>query len=48
MNHRHVKGGSMQMQGLVELVTSEPPPLRYTVDEIVESGQRAQHRRRVA
>ncbi|WP_326556620.1 hypothetical protein [Micromonospora sp. NBC_01796] len=37
----------MRMQNLVELATSEPPPLRYTVDEIVESGQRGQRRRRL-
>lgn len=36
------------MQDLVELATSEPPPPRYGVDEIVESGQRVQRRRRLS
>ncbi|MEV4625575.1 hypothetical protein AB0J90_04715 [Micromonospora sp. NPDC049523] len=37
----------MRMRNLVELATSEPPPLRYSVDEIVESGRRGQRRRRL-
>jgi hypothetical protein len=37
----------MQMRDLVDLATSEPPPLRYTVDDIIESGQRAGRRRRI-
>lgn len=36
------------MQDLVELATSEPPPLRYAADDIVASGQRVQRRRRLA
>ncbi len=36
------------MQDLVELATSEPPPLRYAADDIVASGQRVQRRRRRA
>jgi hypothetical protein len=35
------------MHDLIDLVTSEPPPLRYAVDEIVESGQRVERRRRL-
>ncbi|MEV0131346.1 hypothetical protein AB0H83_23135 [Dactylosporangium sp. NPDC050688] len=38
----------MRMQDLVELATSEPPPLRYAADDIVASGQRVQRRRRRA
>jgi hypothetical protein len=38
----------MRMRDVVDLVTSEPPPPRYTVDEIVASGQRVRHRRRLA
>ena len=30
------------MQDVVDLATSEPPPLRYTLDDIVSSGQRVQ------
>jgi hypothetical protein len=35
------------MEDVVDLATCEPPPLRYTVDDIVKSGQRAQKRRRI-
>ena len=35
------------MKDVVELVTSESPPLRYTVDDIVETGRRRQQRRRI-
>lgn len=35
------------MKDVVELATSESPPLRYTVDEIVATGQRRQQRRRL-
>ncbi|MEV4513768.1 hypothetical protein AB0K00_33010 [Dactylosporangium sp. NPDC049525] len=37
----------MRMQDLVELATSEPPPLRYGAEEILASGQRVQRRRRL-
>ncbi|WP_326549419.1 hypothetical protein [Micromonospora sp. NBC_01813] len=37
----------MRVRDLVDLATSESPPLRYSVDEIVESGQRVQRRRRL-
>lgn len=35
------------MKDVVELVTSESPPLRYTVDQIVATGQRRRQRRRL-
>ncbi|MFF5235052.1 hypothetical protein [Dactylosporangium sp. NPDC000521] len=38
----------MQMQDLVELATSEPPPLRHDADQILAAGRRVQRRRRVA
>ncbi|MET7421897.1 hypothetical protein [Dactylosporangium sp. NPDC005555] len=38
----------MRMQDLVDLATSEPPPLRYDADQILESGQRTQRRRRLS
>jgi hypothetical protein len=34
------------MQDLMDLATSEPPPPRYTVDQIVTAGQRVQRRHR--
>jgi len=34
------------MHDMVDLVTSEPPPLRHSVDEIVRQGERVQRRRR--
>ncbi|WP_327010765.1 hypothetical protein OHA72_27915 [Dactylosporangium sp. NBC_01737] len=37
----------MRMQDLVELATSEPPPLRYGADELLASGRRVQRRRRL-
>ncbi|WP_204004240.1 hypothetical protein [Virgisporangium aurantiacum] len=35
------------MRDVVDVVTSDPPPLRYGVDDIVASGERAQRRRRL-
>jgi hypothetical protein len=37
----------MRMRDVVDVVTSDPPPLRYGVDEIVASGERAARRRRL-
>ncbi|MFV2017307.1 hypothetical protein [Micromonospora sp. LOL_023] len=37
----------MRVRDLVDLLTSESPPLRYSVDEIVKAGQRVQRRRRL-
>jgi hypothetical protein len=37
----------MQMNDVVELATSEAPPLRTTVDDIVAAGQKYQRRRRL-
>jgi hypothetical protein len=34
------------MRDVVDTVTQDPPPLRYGVDDIVASGERAQRRRR--
>ncbi len=34
------------MHDVVDLATSEPPPLQYTADEIVQAGQRVERRRR--
>jgi hypothetical protein len=34
------------MRDVVDLAASEPPPLRHTVDEIVQRGQRLRRRRR--
>jgi hypothetical protein len=36
----------MKLEDLVTVATSEPPPPRYDVDEIVAAGQRVQRRRR--
>ena len=47
MNRLNSESGPMRMQDLVELATSEPPPLRYGADEIVASGRRVQRRRRL-
>ncbi|MFC5006693.1 hypothetical protein ACFPIJ_53895 [Dactylosporangium cerinum] len=38
----------MRMQDLVELATSEPPPLRHDADQILASGRRFRRRRRAA
>lgn len=35
------------MRDVVDMVTSEPPPLRYGVDDIVASGERVRRRRRL-
>ncbi|HEV7962228.1 MAG TPA: hypothetical protein VGP57_06780 [Actinoplanes sp.] len=38
----------MRVPDVVDLVTSDAPPLRHTVDEIVDSGRRVERRRRAA
>jgi hypothetical protein len=36
------------MQDLVELATSEPPPLRHDADQILAAGRRARRRRQLS
>ncbi|MFY1671541.1 hypothetical protein ACN27G_16440 [Plantactinospora sp. WMMB334] len=46
MTRQNMEGVPMRVREMVDLVASESPPPRYTVDEIVESGRRVQRRRR--
>src|SRR5262245_24665806 len=45
-DHQETESGLMLMKDVVDRAVAEPPPLRYTPDDVVEAGRRLQRRRR--